>query len=228
MSTRKLFRGAKIGLFTLIDYVTAERWLCECECGTRELRSVDALQDNRSVVRCAKCRSKRMPTRRSKSAKAEVRSRAERIRSRLDHAARPGRLQRMLRGRRLDTRSIMAEFGIHCDKTELAIVAEWLRRNGCRKVVTVGRNAWEWAGVEGREEPVAPAGPCLENSDGEKRECARYEGCLTAFLKAYPSSTTSRCPSACAYFVPMERSRLLRKACEDVSYSLSGANFGGA
>lgn len=208
-----LKRGAKVGMLTLVDYVTNERWLCQCECGAREFRTFDAVRDSRTLHCCRACHAKQRAARKPEKAASRAHAHAEAVRSALGAVATPKNLQRLLRGRRLDTSGLLAELGIHCDKGSLAAAADWLRLHGCRKSVTLGRNTWEWVGLEERGPASAPSGPCLE---------------LVAFLKSYPGASAGRCPSSCGYFLPIERARLLRKACEDVSYAQRGANLGGA
>lgn len=221
-------RGAKVGMLTLVDYVTNERWLCQCECGAREFRTFGAIRDSRTLHCCRACHAKQRAARKPEKAVSAARAHAEAVRSALAAVATPKNLQRVLRGRRLDTSGLLAELDIHCEKGSLAAAEDWLRLHGCRKSVTLGRNTWEWVGLEKRGPASAPIGPCFEVGAGEKRECARYESCLVAFLKSYPGASAGRCPSGCAYFLPLERARLLRKACEDVSYAQRGANLGGA
>lgn len=226
MSGRKLHRGDKVGSFTLIDVITDERWLCQCECGAREVRTLDALRDTRTMHCCKRCHTKKRSLGLSESRKASTRARAQELRSALDAVATPKNLQRILNGRRLDTVALLAELGVHCDESSITTATDWLRSHGCRKSVSLGRNTWEWVGLDVEPKPV-PAGPALEDGSGEKRDCRRWTSCLSAFAGASQKAVEGHCPSGCAYSAPFERSRLLRQACDDVSYAQRGANLGG-
>jgi hypothetical protein len=158
--------------------------------------------------------------------RSEVAARATELREALDAVATPKNLQRALDGRRLDTLALLGELGVYCDDSSISAATDWLRSHGCRKAVTTGRNTWEWVGIEAEPKP-APTGPALEPGLGEKRDCARWTSCLTAFAMGTPRAVEGRCPSGCAYFVELRRPDLLRAAIDNVAVAHAGANFGG-
>lgn len=225
--------GATIGLFTLLKrdrtYVRAadRRWRCRCSCGAEEYRTERSLLDTRYTPQCNTCRSAHgraaALARREKRA-IEAPGYIDELRAALEAVATPRNLQRILSGRRLGTKELLVELGIHCGHN-LSAASDWLRRNGCRKAVIASQNVWEWVGIEAPK--PAFIGPGLEAGAGEKRDCARWTSCLTMFALGTPRALEGRCPSGCSYFSEPRRADALRAAIDNVSFAHAGANFGG-
>lgn len=144
-------------------------------------------------------------------------------------AATPAKLRAMLSGKWLSTAEILANLGLDPDRARATGVSSVLIRAGARRLHIDGKYRWTWNGTgETRPAAAAPGGPALEAGAGEKRDCRRWTSCITAFAMGTRHVVEGHCPRGCAYFLPIERARLLRKACEDISYAQRGANFGGA
>lgn len=143
--------------------------------------------------------------------------------------ATPERLREMLEGRWLTTSEVLAEFGLEPARARSPYIASILQAAGALRKKRADRSAWTWgASHEARERRAAyaPTGPSLMPGRGERRDCARYGGCLTALTRAVPYAERGHCPSGCAHFVEPSRHDALVAAVADVGVMKRGAQWG--
>lgn len=164
---------------------------------------------------------------RSYAAQAEAAAAAE-FRAELARVATPERIRALLNGRWLRVTDILAALGLDTSRAKSRHLAAALRDAGAERRKRSDTNVWTWSAAD--ERPVRteykPRGLSLMPGRGEKRDCARYGGCVTALARALPYAEHGHCPSGCAHFVEPSRAAALVAAVADVGVMKRGAQWG--
>lgn len=143
--------------------------------------------------------------------------------------ATPQKLSDLLSGEWLTTAEVLEALGLDRCRAGNTGVAAILVKAGATRLQIGGTHHWTWGANSKAKPPLteyAPTGPSLMPGSGEKRDCARYGGCLTALAHGAPYATHGHCPAECAHFVEPSRRDALVAAVADVGMTKRGAQWG--